>query len=141
MRRSVRIVAIVLAGLGGAVTAGLSASRGSSAASPVPAVLTCSGKTVVRPKSYVLACADANAYFNSMRWTSWGRTSAAATASFVQNNCAPTCADGKFITYPARIVLSRPRSTKLGLLFSTIRYSYTVSASTTLPLTRLSEVR
>jgi hypothetical protein len=107
----------------------------------VPSVLTCAGKKVVKPASYVLACADANAYFSSVHWLSWGRASATATATLVQNNCAPTCAAGKFIRYPAKLSLSKPKMTKLGLLFSVVNYSYTVSQSTALPLTTLPSAR
>ena len=109
----------------------------SAGTTTVPAVLTCAGKTEVRPTSYVLACADANTYFNAVHWTSWTSSSARATATFVQNNCAPTCAAGKFLSYPATLTLSQPKSTKMGVLFSMISYSYRVSASTTLPLTTL----
>jgi hypothetical protein len=108
---------------------------------PLPSVLTCAGKTVVRPTSYVLSCADANTYFNSVHWTTWTSRSATATATFVQNNCIPTCADGKFMEYPAKVTLSEPKSTQLGLLFSVVHYSYTVPASADLPLTRLSGVQ
>jgi hypothetical protein len=85
----------------------------------------------------VLACADANTYFNAIHWSSWTSSSAKATATFVENNCAPTCAAGKFVKDPATLALSQPKPTKLGLLFSVISYSYRVSASTTLPLTTL----
>jgi hypothetical protein len=108
---------------------------------PVPSVLTCAGKVVVKPASYVLSCADANTYFTSIHWTTWTSRSATATATFVQNNCAPNCAAGKFIKHPATLTLSQPKNTKLGLLFAMVRYSYTVSAANTLPLTRLSSVR
>ena len=108
-----------------------------SANTSTPSVLTCAGKVVVRPTSYVLACADANTYFNSIKWTTWGKTTATATATFVQNNCEPNCAAGKFIKYPATLKLSKPKSTKLGLLFSAISYTYETSESTTLPLTKL----
>ncbi len=131
------LVAGIALAAGGATT-GVSNALG--ATSPTPHVLTCAGKVVVRPTSYVLACADANTYFNAIRWTSWGRTAATGTATFVQNDCAPTCAAGKFHKYPAVLTLSAPKSTKLGLLFSVIRYRYTVTASTTLPLTRLSDI-
>ena len=112
-----------------------------SSAPPLPSVLTCAGKVVVKPASYVLSCADANTYFTSVHWTTWTSRSATAMAMFVQNNCAPNCAAGKFIKYPATLTLSQPKNTKLGLLFAMVRYSYTVSAANTLPLTRLSSVR
>jgi hypothetical protein len=109
----------------------------SSAKPTVPFVLTCAGKLVQRPTSYVVACADANIYFRSLHWRSWGATRAVATGTLVQNNCVPNCAAGKFLTYPARLELYRPKATALGLLFSALHYTYTVAVSTTLPLRRL----
>ena len=138
MKRLLSLIVIIAVALGSISSTSVPASYKSSTGPAVPSVLTCSGKTVVKPSSYVLACADANTYFNSVHWASWGSKSATATATFVENNCAPTCADGKFLKYPAKLALSQPRSTKLGLLFSVVNYSYTVSASTTLPLTTLS---
>jgi hypothetical protein len=136
-----------LIGLGLALALGFALTPG--AGSPVaaatrtatlPRVMTCAGKPVVKPATYVLACADANAYFVNIRWASWTALSAAATATYVQNDCAPNCAAGKFVKYPARLVLSKPTQTKYGLLYSVIRYSYSVAASTTLPLRPLSAV-
>jgi len=125
------IITAISLGLVGAAVASQAASAST------PSVLTCAGKVVMRPTSYVLACADANTYFNSIKWTTWGKTTATATATFVQNNCEPDCAAGKFISYPATLKLSKPKSTKLGLLFSAINYTYETSESTTLPLTKL----
>jgi hypothetical protein len=139
MRRLFGLAAIVLATLGVSAAADVPTSQAGD--QPPPSVLTCAGKTVIKPASYVLTCADANTYFNSIHWLSWTSTSATATATFVQNDCLPTCAQGKFVKYPARLTLSQPKSTKLGLLFSEIHYSYTVTASTSLPLTTLSSVQ
>jgi hypothetical protein len=133
-------VVVLAASLCTIAAAVVPASLAFSSTSPVPAVLTCAGKKAVQPTSYVLACADANTYFNSVHWTSWTSRSAEATATLVQNNCTPTCAAGRFVKYPATLTLSQPKSTRLGLLFSVIHYSYTVSESTTLPLTTLSSV-
>ncbi len=138
MKRLLGPVVIIAVALGCISNTSAFASYKISSGPAIPSVLTCSGKTVVEPSSYVLACADANTYFNSAHWTSWGSKSATATATFVENNCAPTCAGGKFLKYPAKLALTQPKSTKLGLLFSVVHYSYTVSASTTLPLTKLS---
>jgi hypothetical protein len=136
MKRLLVIATTLPVALGFAGAAGPRAAT--DAGGKTPAVLTCSGKVVVKPVSYVLACADANTYFDAIRWTTWGGTSAAGSATFVQNNCAPTCAAGKFVKYPARLTFLAPKATKLGLLFSVVRYRYTVSASTGLPLTTLS---
>lgn len=99
-----------------------------------PRVLTCAGKPVVKPSSYVLTCADAYTYFDAIHWTTWGPTSATATATYVQNTCTPTCVAGHFVRYPATLTLSEPEKTTYGELFSAIHYTYSVSASTTLPL-------
>jgi hypothetical protein len=140
MKRFSSSVALLLVALGVLAGTDAPASLASSTHPAARSVLTCAGKTAVRPANYVLACADANAYFSAIHWTSWTSRSATATATFVQNNCTPTCAAGKFVKYPARLVLSQPKSTKLGVLFSVVRYSYRVSASSTLPLTKLSSV-
>ena len=138
MKRIMSLAVITVAALSVLASADVPVSSANKA--PVPSVLTCAGKTTIKPSSYVLACADANTYFNSIDWTSWTAHSAAGTATFVQNNCTPTCAAGKFLKYPGKLTLSAPKSTKLGVLFSRINYSYTVSASTDLPLTTLSSV-
>ena len=135
MGRIVGSTAMMIAAISLSLVGAAGASQPASARTP--SVLTCSGKVVMRPTSYVLACADANTYFDSIKWTTWGKTTATATATFVQNNCEPDCAAGKFISYPATLKLSKPKSTKLGLLFSTISYIYKTSESTTLPLTKL----
>ena len=140
MKRLFGPIAVLVAALGVLSAADVPASLASSGTPPVPSVLTCAGKTVVQPGSYVLACADANTYFNAVHWTSWTSRSATATATLVQNNCAPTCAAGEFVQYPAKLTLSQPKPTKLGRLFSVVHYTYTVSESTTLPLTTLSSV-
>lgn len=139
MRKAiVPLAALVLA----IVTSGtLSVTESIANASPMPSVLTCAGKVVTRPSSYVVSCADANTYFTSIHWNTWRSQSASATATFVENNCEPSCAAGKFLRYPATITLSQPKSTKHGLLFSTMRYSYTVSSTWSLPLKTLSEMR
>ncbi len=135
MNRAFRLTAVVVTTIGIATVAPVPTSHAGKRA--VPSVLTCAGKTVVKPTNYVLACADAGTYFNSVHWTSWTKSLATATATFVQNNCTPTCAAGTFAKHPAKLTLSQPRATKLGVLFSNIHYSYTVSASTSLPLTTL----
>jgi hypothetical protein len=72
-------------------------------------VLTgCAHHPVVRPASVVFACGDGNFYATSLRWSSWGATSAAATGVGHQNDCKPDCAAGHFHAYPLAVRLSRP---------------------------------
>ncbi|MGH8980623.1 MAG: hypothetical protein ACRDWE_06320 [Acidimicrobiales bacterium] len=119
-------------------SASSSASASASASAKSPRVLDCAGRAVIRPGSYVLSCADANAYFDDIHWTSWDATAAVASATFVENTCTPTCAGGHFVKHPARLALSDPRVTRHGRLFSEIRYRYTVSTRSSLPIEPLS---
>jgi hypothetical protein len=68
----------------------------------------CAHHPVIRPASIVFACGDGNFYATSLRWSSWGATSAAATGTGHQNDCKPYCAAGHFHTYPLDVRLSRP---------------------------------
>jgi len=113
--------------LAGAPAASAAARPGTAALPRLPA---CNGKLVLRPKSFVLACADANAYLVSIRWSAWTASAATGTSTFVLNDCTPNCAAGKFHDYPATTRLSRPRPTKHGELFSLVKVTYRSGAST-----------
>lgn len=116
-------VALVL-GSGTSVAASGSSSR-------LPGFVGCRAFTsphptpIVRPRSIIAACGDGNLYFTGLRWSSWTATHAAATGTAHQNACTPTCAAGRFHTYPAHVTLSVPRAcagkrelTKLGYRFA-----------------------
>lgn len=70
-------------------------------------VVNCLNKEQARPSSYVLTCADANDYLTGLHWVSWG-SAAFGTGTEIANTCAPTCVQGKFISYPALVVFWRP---------------------------------
>lgn len=102
----------VAAGIGVlVVSAGTAlAATGHGAARPaVPAardrvvMINCSGKAVVRPRSFLLACADANANLTKLQWTSWRPGLASAKGDLTINACIPSCAEGTF--YTDRVVL------------------------------------
>jgi hypothetical protein len=131
---SVLVTTLAVAALSAAALAAPPAATAAATGAAPPRVLTCAGKPVVKPSSYVLTCADAYTYFDQIHWASWGTASATATATYVENTCTPTCVAGRFVRYPATLTLSKPEKTKYGELFSAIHYTYSVSASTTLPL-------
>lgn len=89
---------------------------GTAAATRAPGFVGCRAYTaahprpVVRPRSIVAACADANLYFTGLRWSSWTAKGAVATGVAHQNACTPNCAAGRFHIYPAHVTLSVPRS-------------------------------
>src|SRR5271170_7869285 len=59
-------------------------------------VVSCRGRTEVRPASLTLACADGNDALTGLSWTSWGPKLASGYGTQVQNDCRPYCAAGHF---------------------------------------------
>jgi hypothetical protein len=59
----------------------------------------------LRPTQFVLACADANTFFDHITWTSWGGKIATGRGTLVANTCTPDCAAGKYVSEPAAIAL------------------------------------
>ncbi len=69
-------------------------------------VFDCPGQhALVRPRTFILTCADGNAYFGKLSWTSWTPGLASAKGTLVLNDCTPYCAAGHFHSYPAIVVL------------------------------------
>ena len=68
-------------------------------------VIDCQGAPVVRPQTFVLACADGGDRLNKLHWTLWSPGYASATGIQAVNDCAPSCADGKVRDYPIRVIL------------------------------------
>jgi len=102
---AVPVVAGAVVGLAAACTSGSAATA--PPARPAAVVIDCQGKQQVRPAGFVLACADGNAYLSGLRWSVWG-TSPRATGTWRINDCTPICATGTFVSFPARVTLSRP---------------------------------
>ncbi len=112
MKRSWFIPLLAVAAAGLALT-GLTLSSPAQAApvrtTPVSAqtvVFDCPGQhAMVRPKDFVLACADGNSALKKLAWSAWAPGLASAKATLVQNDCTPYCAAGHFHSYPALVVL------------------------------------
>ena len=92
-----------------AVVAGAAAAAAPAAG--VPGFTGCrsfvsrSAAAVVRPRSIVIACADANFYATGLKWTRWDIRGAEATGVGHENDCTPYCAAGRFHTYRLAIRL------------------------------------
>ncbi|MGH9106238.1 MAG: hypothetical protein ACRDZX_10455 [Acidimicrobiales bacterium] len=96
-------------------------------ARPAPVkLLTCTGKTTVRPVDFVISCADANAQLTRTRWSTWGSRAAKGRTRFALNLCQPNCAASKMSFFPGSPVeLSAPLRTKHhGKLFSKLAVHY-----------------
>jgi hypothetical protein len=78
-----------------------------SARSSQVVVINCAGHGRVRPTGYDIGCV-ANELLAKLRWTTW-RSVAFGHGDLKVNNCTPTCAMGKFISYPILTVLWRAR--------------------------------
>jgi ABC-type phosphate transport system substrate-binding protein len=128
----VRVRLVVLAVL--AVAAGIGASACGSGAAPALVAPNGSAKSSTRapvpsttplPKVYLAAngwsarspvfeprsvavSADSSFYLESMTWT-WSSTQAVGTGTGTVNTCQPDCADGKHISAPIKVTLTRPQ--------------------------------
>jgi hypothetical protein len=109
------------------VALGATVPVGAGAAS-APRVLTCSERFASKPSNYIISCADANAGWTGVTWSSWTASSASGHGFLHQNDCTPNCASGKFIDYRANLTLSKVVTTKkYGRLFSSAVFHYTVN--------------
>ena len=117
--------AVALLTLG--VPASASAAATARAGTATTKVLSCSGRPLVKPASYDMSCADANAWWKHVKWSSWGEKSALGHGYLYTNDCTPDCASGHFHSYAATIRLGTVRhSAKYGPLFSKATFSYRV---------------
>ena len=109
------IIAVLIFVAAGLTVTGLTLSGPAQAAPAHPAapaarlvVFDCPGQgqhAMVRPKSFVLACADGNSAVQKLAWSTWAPGLASAKGTLVQNDCTPYCAAGHFHSYPALVVL------------------------------------
>ena len=121
-----RRIEILARAMSGAASSGLLHRWVTQPAVPrIPVVVTCTGAAAVKPAYYLLACADANAYWKGVTWTTWAHT-AEGHGTLVINDCKPACFDGHLHSYAMRVLLDRYMIVApYGPLYclATIRYS------------------
>jgi hypothetical protein len=106
------------------------ASASAAGAARVPGYAGCRAfttprpKLVVRPRSLVLACADANFYATGIRWTTWKASSATGSGTAHLNDCDPYCAAGHFRTYRIALRLGVPRRCHGRLELTQVTWSF-----------------
>jgi len=86
----------------GTVLAATPASAGTSQV----VLVDCTGHGQVRPAGYDIGCMPSSELVTGLRWTSW-RSVAFGSGVLKVNDCTPTCAQGKYISYPILTVLWR----------------------------------
>ena len=122
----------------------LTAGPAAAASSPV-VLVNCAGHGKVRPAVYDISCMPSSEYVAGLTWTSW-RSVAFGSGTLKVNDCTPTCAQGKYISYPILTVLWRAEAwphhpgrdyfTRLTWIFTGKRPAHVpVSQTFTLPAT------
>ena len=94
---------------GGAISIVAPANAASSApttSATTNYIVNCAGKTVTKPTSIVITCADAGVSINKIKWSSWDLNAAKGTGILSWNTCLPkTCVAGVTVKYPVAITL------------------------------------
>jgi hypothetical protein len=159
MKRAHLGASIISALAVGALTFGLAGSASAAPARPAAptgtvsvqmVVLDCPGVgALVRPKSFILTCADGYVQLDKLSWTSWTPGLASAAGTLSKNTCTPSCVAGHVRSYPVLAVLwgraavkNRPGEqcyTRMTLIYTGSRPSgvgqtETISLPTSLPV-------
>jgi hypothetical protein len=115
-----------------AATSAIVVPASATASKRLPALLSCSGKRLVRPTGMVvIACADANAELRSTHWSSWTASAASGTTDWALNLCTPTCAASKITDFPdSSVRLSQPTKTSHGVVFEKVTVHYRLHGKT-----------
>jgi hypothetical protein len=136
-RTRVLLAAGVLAAATTATTAVLASSSAVAAGGNV-VLVQCNGHGQVKPsKTYLPGCNGSQEFFTGMKWTSW-KSVAYGSATLKVNNCTPTCAQGKFVSYPVLTVLwrARPWTGHSGQYFTRLTFIFTGKRSNHGPAAR-----
>jgi hypothetical protein len=106
-----------------------------SAASPLK--ITNCNKSVSKPKSITLACADAGIALNKLSWSSFGGSTAKGKGTFALNTCEPNCAAGKNVSYPVSILATGSKKCKGASVYSKLTLTFTGSKKPKLSVKRI----
>ena len=74
-------------------------------------MVTCARVPVLRPRTFVVACADANTSLTGLTWHAWRPGAAAPTGTLVENTCTPSCAGGELVRYPVTVEIDESART------------------------------
>ncbi len=71
-------------------------------------------KPRVEPSRIVFACADFGAYLGKIDWARWGAHHARGSGIFKLKVCKPSCANGHYRRFPAKVRLRKVRVGRCG---------------------------
>ena len=119
----------------GVAVAVLAASGASAALAAVPGVVAEGPGAKVKPKQIVYtgdgsglfagATKVSKTNFGSIHWSKWNKTKAVGSGGNWLNDCKPSCAGGKFHSYPVTLKLTRPRTVSGKHIFTRMTVTYT----------------
>jgi hypothetical protein len=138
-RTRILLAAGVLAAAATGTAAVLAGGAAASTASSSVVLVQCNGHGQVKPgKTDQPGCMPSQEFFTGLKWTSW-KSVGYGSGTLKVNNCIPTCAHGKFISYPILTVLWRaePRPGHAGQeYFSRLTFIFTGKRSNRGPAAR-----
>jgi hypothetical protein len=115
MKMSSRRAKLAAGIIAGCAVVAAATSAATAAAAPAPAakpvvLVNCSGGAQVKPRSYILTCADAGDGLIRLHWVSWGDVAYGSGTEHI-HDCYPYCAaSDKYYNYPVLVVLWRPEA-------------------------------
>lgn len=69
----------------------------------------------------IVTSGDGSSYVDKIAWSGWGSARATGTGTLKVNNCNPSCAQGRYASYPATVTLAGLTAYGTGLqAYSTI---------------------
>ncbi len=80
---------------------------------------------VYKPKMITLTCADAGIVVKSIKYSSYGAKTAAATGTAYVNLCEPNCAAGKTKKFPVKLAFSKVTQCGDSFQFRKVQMTYT----------------
>lgn len=119
------IRAITVALASAALVMGTAVINGPGAAAASRVRVNDCGELAKKPADLVLACADANTMLTEMKWTGWSNKRAVGKGVYEANDCKPTCVEGTFRSYPAKITLTAPKTQSGARVFTKATISFT----------------
>jgi hypothetical protein len=86
----------------------------------------CGDKPLYKPKRVIIACGDGAFRVVKLKWSTWTRNTAVGRGIGKVNTCRPSCAEGKFKSYPVKLTPGKPKSCPTnGRQFTRLTYTFT----------------
>jgi hypothetical protein len=85
----------------------------------------CGDKPAYKPKRVIVSCGDGAFRVNKLKWSTWTRKTAIGNGTARVLTCEPSCAEGKFKSYPIKLSADRAKKCpKNGRQFTRLTYSF-----------------